>query len=99
VYLSARSGAGLALLRERIKSAAGFHSGEGLFSARRRHVEALRQAADGTGRAADLLAEGAGAELAAEELRLAQQALGEITGAVSSDDLLGRIFSTFCIGK
>ena len=99
VYLSARNGAGLDLLRERIKTAAGFHAGEGLFSARRRHVEALRQAADGARRGADLLTGGAGAELAAEELRLAQQALGEITGAVSSDDLLGRIFSTFCIGK
>jgi tRNA modification GTPase len=99
VYLSARSGAGLDLLRERIKSAVGFHSGEGQFSARRRHVEALRRATDCAGRGAELLTRGAGAELAAEELRLAQQALGEITGAVSSDDLLGRIFSTFCIGK
>ncbi len=99
VYLSARTGAGLDLLRERIKTAVGFHTGEGLFSARRRHVEALRQATDCVSRGADLLAGGAGAELAAEELRLAQQALGEITGAVSSDDLLGRIFSTFCIGK
>ena len=99
VYLSARSGAGLDLLRERIKTAVGFHTGEGLFSARRRHVQALRHATDCVSRGADLLAGGAGAELAAEELRLAQQALGEITGAVSSDDLLGRIFSTFCIGK
>lgn len=99
VYLSARSGAGLDLLRGRIKTAAGFHAGEGQFSARRRHVEALRQALDCAGRGAELLTRGAGAELAAEELRLAQQALGEITGAVSSDDLLGRIFSTFCIGK
>ena len=99
VYLSARSGAGLDLLRERIKTAVGFHTGEGLFSARRRHVQALRHATDCVSRGADLLTGGAGAELAAEELRLAQQALGQITGAVSSDDLLGRIFSTFCIGK
>jgi tRNA modification GTPase len=99
IYLSALSGAGLDLLRERIKAAVGFHTGEGLFSARRRHVEALRQAADCASRGVELLVGGSGAEFAAEELRLAQQALGEITGAVSSDDLLGRIFSTFCIGK
>lgn len=99
VYLSAHSGAGLELLRERIKAAVGYDTGEGQFSARRRHVEALRQAADSTTRGAQLLAGDGGAELAAEELRLAQQALGEITGVVSSDDLLGRIFSTFCIGK
>lgn len=99
VYLSAHTGAGLDLLRERIKAAAGFHAGEGQFSARRRHVEALRRAADCVQRGAELLSGGGGAELAAEELRLAQQALGEITGAVSSDDLLGRIFATFCIGK
>jgi tRNA modification GTPase len=99
VYLSAHSGAGLGLLRERIKSAVGYDAGEGQFSARRRHVEALRQAADCTTRGAQLLTGDSGAELAAEELRLAQQALGEITGAVSSDDLLGRIFATFCIGK
>ncbi len=99
VYLSVRSGAGLDLLRARIRAAAGFAGTEGQFSARRRHVEALRQAAESTTRSADLLATGAGPELAAEELRLAQQALGEITGQVSSDDLLGRIFASFCIGK
>lgn len=99
VYLSVRNGAGLDLLRARIREAAGFTGTEGQFSARRRHVEALRQAAESAGRSAELLATGVGPELAAEELRLAQQALGEITGAVSSDDLLGRIFTSFCIGK
>jgi tRNA modification GTPase len=99
VYLSVRSGAGLDLLRARICAAAGFAGTEGQFSARRRHVEALRQAAESTSRSAELLATGAGQELAAEELRLAQRALGEITGEVHSDDLLGRIFASFCIGK
>lgn len=99
VYLSVRSGAGLDLLRTRICAAAGFSAAEGQFSARRRHVEALRQAAQAATRSAALLVTDAGPELAAEELRLAQQALGEITGEVSSEDLLGRIFSSFCIGK
>jgi len=99
VYLSVRSGAGLDLLRARIREAAGFAGAEGQFSARRRHVEALRQAAESTARSAELLAGRAGPELAAEELRLAQQALGEITGQISSEDLLGRIFASFCIGK
>lgn len=99
VYLSVRSGAGLDLLRARIREAAGFTSAQGQFSARRRHVEALREAAESTARSVELLADRAGPELAAEELRLAQQALGTITGEVSSDDLLGRIFASFCIGK
>ena len=99
VYLSVRSGAGLGLLRARIREAAGFTSAQGQFSARRRHVEALREAAESTARSVELLADRAGPELAAEELRLAQRALGTITGEVSSDDLLGRIFASFCIGK
>ncbi|HCZ48442.1 MAG TPA: tRNA uridine-5-carboxymethylaminomethyl(34) synthesis GTPase MnmE [Gammaproteobacteria bacterium] len=97
IHLSARSGAGLDLLRQHLKTTAGYGGGEGLFSARRRHVEALPAAAGATARAAGLLA--GGAELAAEELRQAQRALDEITGEFGSDDLLGRIFSTFCIGK
>ncbi|WJM97488.1 tRNA uridine-5-carboxymethylaminomethyl(34) synthesis GTPase MnmE [Pseudomonas defluvii] len=91
---------GLDLLREHLKACMGYEqTAESSFSARRRHLEALRQASDNLehGRAQLTLA-GAG-ELLAEDLRQAQQALGEITGAFSSDDLLGRIFSSFCIGK
>jgi len=98
--LSAKSSAGLELLREHLKACMGYEqTSESSFSARRRHLEALRQAGTALehGRAQLTLA-GAG-ELLAEDLRQAQQALGEITGAFSSDDLLGRIFSSFCIGK
>ncbi|OUM07657.1 tRNA uridine-5-carboxymethylaminomethyl(34) synthesis GTPase MnmE [Pseudomonas syringae] len=101
ISLSARAGGeGLELLREHLKSCMGYEqTSESSFSARRRHLEALRHASDSLehGRAQLTLA-GAG-ELLAEDLRQAQQALGEITGAFSSDDLLGRIFSSFCIGK
>ena len=98
--LSAKSSEGLELLREHLKACMGFEqTAESGFSARRRHLEALRQAQTSLehGRA-QLTLMGAG-ELLAEDLRQAQQALGEITGAFSSDDLLGRIFSSFCIGK
>jgi tRNA modification GTPase len=100
IALSARSSDGLELLRDHLKACMGYQQlAEGSFSARRRHLEALRQAATHLehGRAQLTLA-GAG-ELLAEDLRQAQHALGEITGAFSSDDLLGRIFSSFCIGK
>ncbi|MBI6709820.1 tRNA uridine-5-carboxymethylaminomethyl(34) synthesis GTPase MnmE [Pseudomonas syringae] len=101
ISLSAKSGGeGLELLREHLKACMGYEqTSESSFSARRRHLEALRHASDSLehGRAQLTLA-GAG-ELLAEDLRQAQQALGEITGAFSSDDLLGRIFSSFCIGK
>ncbi|KHO63737.1 MULTISPECIES: tRNA uridine-5-carboxymethylaminomethyl(34) synthesis GTPase MnmE [Pseudomonas] len=98
--LSARSGAGLDLLREHLKTCMGYQqTAESGFSARRRHLEALHQAAAHLDHGhAQLTLAGAG-ELLAEDLRQAQQALGEITGAFSSDDLLGRIFSSFCIGK
>lgn len=98
--LSAKSTEGLDLLREHLKACMGYQqTTENSFSARRRHLEALRRASSHLehGRAQLTLA-GAG-ELLAEDLRQAQQALGEITGAFSSDDLLGRIFSSFCIGK
>lgn len=98
--LSARSGAGLELLREHLKTCMGYQqTTESSFSARRRHLDALRQAGAclDHGRA-QLTALGAG-ELLAEDLRQAHQALGEITGAFTPDDLLGRIFSSFCIGK
>ncbi|MFC3608119.1 tRNA uridine-5-carboxymethylaminomethyl(34) synthesis GTPase MnmE [Stutzerimonas tarimensis] len=100
LYLCARDGQGLDLLREHLKTCMGYQqTSESGFSARRRHLDALRRAAACLehGRA-QLLGSNAG-ELLAEDLRLAQQALGEITGAFSADDLLGRIFSSFCIGK
>ncbi|MDX1498411.1 MAG: tRNA uridine-5-carboxymethylaminomethyl(34) synthesis GTPase MnmE [Woeseiaceae bacterium] len=100
IRLSARTGAGVDALKARLLELAGHRGpGEGTFTARRRHVEALEAAARHfrAGRAA-LRDERAG-ELLAEELRLAQRTLGEITGAVTADDLLGRIFAEFCIGK
>ncbi len=98
LWLSARTGAGLERLREHLKATAGYVPGEGLFSARRRHLEALARARRHLESAQAAAASGAG-ELLAEDLRLAQQALGEITGEVAPDDLLGEIFSRFCIGK
>lgn len=71
---------------------------EGSFTARRRHLDALTAADASIQLAIEQLAVGAG-ELVAEDLRHAQQLLGEITGEVSADDLLGKIFSSFCIGK
>jgi tRNA modification GTPase len=98
--LSAHEGTGLDLLAHEIRRVAGLTgTGESLFSARTRHIEALRRALACAQDAEARLREGANAELAAEELRLAQQALSEITGAFTSDDLLGRIFRDFCIGK
>lgn len=97
VWLSARTGAGVDLLRDRLLEAAGGQAaGEGAFMARARHLDALSRAA------AHLAAARAAAvelELFAEELRLAQDALAEITGAFTADDLLGEIFASFCIGK
>ena len=100
ISLSAKTGEGLAALRQHIRKLAGYENlGEGAFTARKRHLHALERAAVhfATGRTA--LEETRAGELLAEELRLSHRALGEITGAVSSDDLLGRIFSQFCIGK
>jgi tRNA modification GTPase len=71
----------------------------GSISARRRHLESLSRAHTHTEEAQRLLTERRGGELVAEELRLAQQALNEITGEFTSEDLLGRIFASFCIGK
>jgi len=97
--LSAHTGAGINLLREHLKECAGY-AGEAAspISARRRHVEALQQTQRHLKAARDQHAMGAG-ELMAEELRSAQHTLGEITGEFTNDDLLGRIFSSFCIGK
>lgn len=97
--LSVKGDQGVELLKQWLKDSMGFHSGEtGTFLARRRHLDALeraRQAIRQSARQADY----AQGELVAEELRQAQQILGEITGAVSADELLGNIFSSFCIGK
>ncbi|MDX1369513.1 tRNA uridine-5-carboxymethylaminomethyl(34) synthesis GTPase MnmE [Pseudomonas sp.] len=100
ISLSARSSEGLELLREHLKACMGYEqTAESSFSARRRHLEALRLAATHLDHGHTQLTLAGAGELLAEDLRLAQQSLGEITGAFSSDDLLGRIFSSFCIGK
>jgi tRNA modification GTPase len=99
--LSARTGTGLDALRRRLLDLVGWQggSGEGLFIARERHLQALARAATHLQDAAVHLDAEPALDLLAEELRLAQQALGEITGEFSADDLLGVIFSRFCIGK
>lgn len=100
VRVCATTGAGFDTLAEQLKQAAGLDSeAEPAFVARRRHLDALQRAADALTVGRERLDVDAAGELLAEELRTAQQALGEITGAVSSDDLLGAIFSSFCIGK
>jgi tRNA modification GTPase len=100
VVISATTGLGLDELRARLKERAGYEQGgAGTFSARARHVEALGRARGHFERAKELLAARSSFELVAEELRLGHDALGEITGAVSNDDLLGKIFGSFCIGK
>ncbi|HJX58729.1 MAG TPA: tRNA uridine-5-carboxymethylaminomethyl(34) synthesis GTPase MnmE [Thiobacillus sp.] len=97
IWLSAKTGAGVELLREKLLEAAGWQAvGEGAFMARARHLDALGRAA---GHLAAARAAAAQLELFAEELRLAQAALSEITGEFTADDLLGEIFSKFCIGK
>jgi tRNA modification GTPase len=97
--VSARSGAGLNALRAHLQAAIGYAPGDtGALSARARHLDALARARGHLDAACALLADKRG-ELVAEELRGAQQALGEITGEFSSEDLLGRIFGSFCIGK
>ena len=101
IHVSAARGLGLDRLHARLRALAGgaaVDGGEGEFSARARHVDALQRAALHAGAAADQL-QHEQLELAAEELRLAHDALGEITGRLSADDMLGHIFSTFCIGK
>ena len=101
IVISAVTGAGLDTLRREMLARAGWQTaGEGVFHARARHVDALQRArahldaADAHARAGD-----AALELVAEELRAAHEALGEITGMFTADDLLGAIFSRFCIGK
>ena len=98
--ISALTGAGLPELRAHLKACMGFQSVDGgAISARRRHLEALSLAREHTEEASRLLTERRAGELVAEELRAAQQALNQITGEFTSEDLLGRIFAGFCIGK
>jgi tRNA modification GTPase len=100
LYVSAITGEGIDLLREHLKECMGFQGADaGTISARRRHLDALARTDRHLQEARRQLLEQRAGELMAEELRQAQQALAEITGAFTSDDLLGRIFSTFCIGK
>jgi tRNA modification GTPase len=100
VHVSALAPAGLSELRAHLKAAAGYAPREGgTFSARRRHLEALGRTRAAIGSALSQLESGAGLELVAEELRLAHDELGEITGRFTSEELLGRIFAGFCIGK
>ena len=100
VALSALTGAGMNELTERIKHHAGFrHSEDSPFIARQRHLDALQRAADSLESGIEQFTAHHAAELLAEELGACQRALGEITGTVTSDDLLGLIFASFCIGK
>jgi tRNA modification GTPase len=100
IYLSAKQGQGLDLLRRQLKQAVGYQATlEGGFSARRRHLDALQRCRTLLQEGAAQLAYSQAGELLAEDLRLAQECLNEITGSFTSDDLLGRIFGSFCIGK
>ena len=96
IYLSAKTGAGLELLQDKLLALIGWHQEAGVFMARERHLRALVAAQECLTKAAE---ETDRAELFAENLRLAQEQLNSITGAFSADDLLGEIFSRFCIGK
>lgn len=98
--VSAKTGAGLDILRAHLKQVMGYQVADtGTVSARARHLDALTRARRHVDAAETQLRESRAGELVAEELRQAQQALGEITGTVTSEDLLGRIFGSFCIGK
>jgi len=100
VAISATTGDGLDKLRDQLKQMVGLASGEeGSFSARERHIRALQAAQTFLNSASEQLSGAGNMELVAEDLRQAQNSLGEITGLVTSDDILGHIFSTFCLGK
>ncbi|MBO9491279.1 tRNA uridine-5-carboxymethylaminomethyl(34) synthesis GTPase MnmE [Endozoicomonas sp. G2_1] len=100
VTLSAKTGAGLAELKQHLKDIMGYQGNtEGGFMARRRHLVALETAHQHLLTGMDQLQSYVAGEILAEELRICQQALNEITGEFTSDDLLGKIFSSFCIGK
>jgi len=98
--VSARTGEGMNLLRDHLKASAGYEGAEtGAFSARQRHLDALNRAHELVQGAVAGLQDTRALELFAEDLRLAQLALSEVTGEMTSDDLLGEIFGSFCIGK
>ena len=100
IYLSAKTGDGLDILEQYLKDSMNFVQVENSqYSARRRHINALERALDFIRHGIKALTESQAGELLAEDLRLAQNDLSEITGEFSSDDLLGEIFSNFCIGK
>jgi tRNA modification GTPase len=99
ITLSVKTGAGLHQLKHHLKSLMGYTGGEGHFTARRRHLDALQRARACLVNGQEQLQDSGAAELLAEDLHQAQQALGEITGEFRADDLLGYIFSSFCIGK
>jgi tRNA modification GTPase len=100
IAISAREGTGLDSLRAHLKHIAGYQEKpEGAFLARRRHLDALTRAREALCLARTALQGDNAAELTAEELRITQQALGEITGEYTSEDLLGKIFASFCVGK
>jgi tRNA modification GTPase len=100
IYLSAKTGEGIDILRQHLKNTMGYQQkSEGQFIARRRHLDAIDIAEEHLTIAYRNLHDLHAGELVAEELRFSQEALSSITGEFSSDDLLGRIFSDFCIGK
>ncbi|MEJ2141930.1 MAG: tRNA uridine-5-carboxymethylaminomethyl(34) synthesis GTPase MnmE [Gammaproteobacteria bacterium] len=100
IWLSAKNKSGIELLRDHLKDVVGYKNiGEGSFMARRRHLDALEKALRYVKNGKEQLSDYRAGELLAEDLRQAQNCLNEITGEFGSDDLLGRIFSSFCIGK
>jgi tRNA modification GTPase len=100
VNISTKTGAGIDTLKQALKNSVQYeNNGEGTFIARRRHLDAIERANDFLLKGQHQLLEHKAGELLAEDLRKAQEALSEITGEFTSDDLLGRIFSSFCIGK
>jgi tRNA modification GTPase len=100
IHLSAKTGSGMDLLRQHLKACMGYEeSGEGHFSARRRHLQSLQKAQSFLLSGQQQLLQAGAGELLADDLKHCQNSLGEITGAITSDELLGEIFSSFCIGK
>jgi tRNA modification GTPase len=100
IYLSIKTGSGMDLLKHHLKQSVGFNEAtDDVFIARRRHIEALNKGHEFVESSLNQLTASQAFELVAEDLRQAQMSLAEITGVVSSDDLLGKIFSSFCIGK